>query len=209
MFPTWSLLSEDPSGSNSQSTKDLLCYMTEIQLQALLDATGVPGDTLTTDSTTLPDGRKVSKFDLAAMKLGARVPPHIKPALLKFCKKFVGKDSVFPTEQGAPRILTAFKKKPYRFQLRGDFVMGPQPKPLPTVKDDYYHGKPATRKDLEHFVRTTPVVSKCDHPKCLSRLVIVAKRNPGAPKDSPPTDYRATMNALINKCLKPTARITL
>ena len=87
MFPTWSLLFEDASGNDSQSTKDLLCYMTEIQLQALLDATGVPGDTLTTDTTTLPDGRKVSKFDLAAMKLGAHVPPHIKSALLKFCKK--------------------------------------------------------------------------------------------------------------------------
>ena len=86
MFPTWSLLSEDASGSNSQSTKDLLCYMTEIQLQALLDATGVLGDSLTTDTTTLPNGRQASKFNLAAMKLGAHVTPRIKTDLLKFCK---------------------------------------------------------------------------------------------------------------------------
>ena len=156
MFPTWSLLSEDASGSNSQSTKGLLCYMTEIQLQALLDATGVPGDTLTTDSTTLPDGRKVSKFDLAAMKLGARVPPHIKSALLKFCKKFVGKDSVFPTEQGAPRILTAFKKKPYRFQLRGEYVTGSRPKPLPTASPPALPHAPAAHARRHDAWRRRP-----------------------------------------------------
>jgi hypothetical protein len=54
-------------------------------------------------------------------------------------------------------------------------------------------------------VRTTPVVEKCDDPRCFSRLVIVPKRDPGTPKDSPPTSYRVTMDALINDCLKPVA----
>ena len=102
MLPIWSLLSEDANGNKPSSTKDLLYYMTEIQLQALLDATGVPGDPLTTDTTTLSDGRKVSKFDLAAMKLGARVTPRIKFDLLKFCQKFVGKNPVFPTSKRHP-----------------------------------------------------------------------------------------------------------
>ena len=69
----------------------------------------------------------------------------------------------------------------------------------------HYHGKPATCKVLEHFVRTTPVVEKCDDPRCFSRLVIVPKREPGSTKDSPPTSYRVTMDALINHCLKPVA----
>ncbi len=69
----------------------------------------------------------------------------------------------------------------------------------------YYQGKPATRKVLEHFVRTTPVVEKCDDPICFSRLVIVPKRDPGTPKDSPPTSYKVTMDALVNNYLKPVA----
>jgi hypothetical protein len=38
-----------------------------------------------------------------------------------------------------------------------------------------------------------------------SRLVIVPKRDPGTPKDSLPTSYRVTMDALVNNCLKPVA----
>jgi hypothetical protein len=54
---------------------------------------------------------------------------------------------------------------------------------------------------LEHFCRSTPVVSSCDN---LSRLVIfVPKRDSGAPKSSEPTSHRVTMNTLINACLKP------
>ena len=102
MFPTWSLLSEDASGRTSQSTKDFLCYMTEIQLQALLDATGVPGGTLTTDTTTLPDGSKVSKVDLAAMTQGDHVRPHITSALLKFCKNLWGKTPCSPQSKEHP-----------------------------------------------------------------------------------------------------------
>ncbi len=70
--------------------------------------------------------------------------------------------------------------------------------------------EPATCKVLEHFVRTTPVVEKCDDPRCFSRLVIVPKkREPGSTKDSPPTSYRVTMDALISHCLKPVVASTL
>jgi hypothetical protein len=58
---------------------------------------------------------------------------------------------------------------------------------------------------LEHFVRTTPMVEKCDDPRCFARLVIVPKREPGSTKESPPTSYRVTMEASINHCLKPVA----
>ena len=124
---------------------------------------------------------------------------------LNFSSKYVGKDSIYPTENGPPRILTQFLDSPYSFELRGEYLQGRSPKPLPSVKATYYHGKPATRRVLEHFVRTTPVVSRRDNPRCLSRLVIVPKRDPGAPKAADPTSYRVTMNALINGALKPTA----
>jgi hypothetical protein len=107
------------------------------------------------------------------------------------------------SKNGAPKILEQFKDKPYTLELRNEFTMGNKPKSLPTIKTMHYHGKPATCKVLEHFVRTTPVVEKCDDPRCFSRLVIVPKREPGSTKDSPPTSYRVTMDALINHCLKP------
>ncbi len=124
----------------------------------------------------------------------------------KFNAEHVGEDSVFPTKNGAPNTLEQFKDKPYTRELRGDeFTTGNKPKSLPTFKAMQYHGKPATCKVLEHFVRTTPVVEKCDDPRCFSRLVIVPKREPGSAKESLPISYRVTIDALINHCLKPVA----
>jgi hypothetical protein len=78
--------------------------------------------------------------------------------------------------------MTEFLNKPYRFELRDEYTKGPN-----IQKASYYHGKPATQKVLEHFCRSTPVVSSCDSSRCLSRLVIIPKRDPGAPKTSEPT----------------------
>jgi hypothetical protein len=102
------------------------------------------------------------------------------------------------TQNGAPRIMTEFLNKPHRFELRDEYTKGPNPRPLPTIKASYYRGKPATQKVLEHFCRSTPVVSSCDNPRCLLRLVTVPKRDPGAPKASEPTPYRVTMNAHVS-----------
>ena len=184
-----------------------MCLMTEVQLQSLLEKQGDPDTGFNPDIMTTPNGEKISKFDLRACTIGKDVSEDIRHLFFIFSRRYVGNDSVFPTESGAPRVLTAFKNRPYRFELRDEYVKGPKPKPLPTVRATYNHGKPATRKILEHFVRTTPVVSRCDHPRCLSRLVIVPKRDPGTPKDSPPTGYRVTMNALINSCIKPVASV--
>ena len=90
-------------------------------------------------------------------------------------------------------------------QLRDEFTTGNKPKSLPTIKAMHHHGKLANCKVLEHFVSTTPVVEKCDDPRCFSRLVIVPKREPGSTKESPPTSYRVTMDALIKLCLRPVA----
>ncbi len=151
---------------------------------------------------TVKDGVKMSKFDIRAIKIGSKVSVQMKTYLYDFNKKHVGKDSVFPEKNGAPRILEQFKDNPYTLELRDEYTMGTKPKKLPTAGATYYHGKPATRKVLEHFVRTTPVVEKCDDPRCFSRLVIVPKLENGC---APPTAYRVTMDALINHCLKPVA----
>ena len=65
--------------------------------------------------------------------------------------------------------------------------------------------KLATCKVLEHFVTTPPVVGQGNDSRCFSRLVIVPKREPGSTKESPPTSYRVTMDALIKHCLRPVA----
>ena len=182
--------------------------MTEIQLQAILDSQGDPSQDINLDMMTTRDGRRISKFSLEAMTIGEEVDEALTRLFHNFNQDYVGNDSVFPLESGAPKVLTAFRERPFHFELRDEYSKGPRPKALPSVRGTYYHGKPATRKILEHFVRTTPVVSRCDHPRCLSRLVIVPKREPGSTKDSPPTGYRVTMNAVINGCIKPTASIT-
>ncbi len=65
---------------------------------------------------------------------------------------------MFPVKNGAPRILEQFRENPYTLELLDQYTTGNKPKRLPTVGATYYEGKPATRKVLEHFVRTTPVV---------------------------------------------------
>ncbi len=127
----------------------------------------------------------------------------MKTDVNNFNSKYVGKDSVFSLKNGAPHILKQFENNPYTLELRDEFTTGNIPKNLPTIGAAYYHGKPATRKVLEHFVRKTTVVEKCDDPRCFSRLVIVPKQDPGMPKSAPPTSYRITMDALVNHCLKP------
>ena len=84
-------------------------------------------------------------------------------------------DSVLPTKNSAPKILEQFKYKPYTLEFRDEFTTGNKLKSLLTMKAIYHHGKLATCKVLEHFVSTTPVVEKCDDPRCFLRLVIVPK----------------------------------
>ena len=45
----------------------------------------------------------------------------------KFNAEQVGKDSVFPTKNGAPKILEQFKDKSYTLELRDEFTTGIKP----------------------------------------------------------------------------------
>ena len=180
-------------------------FMSEIALQGLLDRTKADEQDEDAMDMTVINGIRMSKYDIRALKVGQKVTPELQDALTKFNQNFIGADSVFPVKNGAPRILEQFREVPYTLELLDQYTTGNKPKKLPTAGATYYQGKPATRKVLEHFVRTTPVVEKCDDPRCFSRLVIVPKGEPGKPKDAPPTSYRVTMDALINNCLKPVA----
>jgi hypothetical protein len=183
-------------------------FMSEIQLQCLLDRTKADEqDEAAMDMTTI-DGIRMSKYDIRALKIGSKVSSETREELNEFNKNFVGEDSVFPIKNGAPRILEQFKDDPYTLELLDQYPTGNKPKKLPTTGATYYQGKPATRKVLEHFVRTTPVVEKCDDPQCFSRLVIVPKRDPGTPQDAPPTSYRVTMDALIQQLSKASGEYT-
>jgi hypothetical protein len=179
--------------------------MSEIALQGLLDRTNAEEQDEEAMDMTVINGVRMSKYDIRALKKGLKVTPEMLHELVEFNKNYVGENSVFPVKNGAPRILEQFRENPYTLELLDQYTTGNKPKKLPTVGAAYYQGKPATRKVLEHFVRTTPVVEKCDDPRCFSRLVIVPKRDPGTPKDAPPTSYRVTMDALVNNCLKPVA----
>jgi hypothetical protein len=118
--------------------------MSEIQLQQLLQRTSSNGDDEEAMDMTVKDGVKMSKFDIRAIKIGSKVSVKMKTYLYDFNKKYVGKDSVFPEKNGAPRILEQFKDNPYTLELRDEYTTGTKPKKLPTAGATYYHGKPAT-----------------------------------------------------------------
>jgi hypothetical protein len=73
IFPNWVKIM---SAENSENPpEDSLCFMTEIQLQAILDnQVGQDGE-LDVDMTTNEAGEKISKFDIKAISLGEKVPP--------------------------------------------------------------------------------------------------------------------------------------
>ncbi len=141
--------------------------MTELQLQAIVHQQGIEGTGESNLDMTVVNGVTVSKWHLDSVTYGVEVSDTLKESVQKYLQQFVGSERVFSTQNDAPRIMTEFLNKPYRFELRDEYTKGPNP--LPTIKASYYHGKPATQKVLEHFCRSTPVVSSCDNPRCRTR----------------------------------------
>ncbi len=110
------------------------CFMSEVQLQGLLDRTKPSqGDEEAMDMTTI-NGIRVSKYSIKAIKVGEKVSTQMREEFEQFNSEHVGEDSVFPTKNGAPKILEQFKDKPYTLELRDEFTTGTKPKPLPTIK---------------------------------------------------------------------------
>ena len=108
------------------------CFMSEVQLQGLLDRTKPSkGDEEAMDMTTI-DGIRVSKYSIKAIKVGVKVSAQMRKEFEQFNSEHVGEDSVFPTKNGAPKILEQFKDKPYTLELRDEFttVLNPNHCPL-------------------------------------------------------------------------------
>ena len=179
--------------------------MSEIQIRTILDRVQASKADQGTDGAATMEqaGQTISKFSREAMVLGDQVGPEMMRKIHAVYDAHVGQDKVFPTKNGPPKILTMYKDKPYEYELRNEFKSGSLQ--LPTVRSFDWDGKPATSKIIRDFIASTPVVSPCAHPRCISRLVIVPKLDPGQSKESLEHGFRVTVNALFNKCLKPAA----
>ena len=65
---------------------------------------------------TVKDGVRMSKFDIRAIKIGSNVSAQMKTDVNNFNSKYVGKDSVFPLKNGAPRI-KAVREQPLHIRV--------------------------------------------------------------------------------------------
>ena len=62
---------------------------------------------------TTINGIRISKYSINAIKVGEKVSTQMREEFEQFNSEHVGADSVFPTKNGAPKILEQFKDKPY------------------------------------------------------------------------------------------------
>jgi hypothetical protein len=111
--------------------------MSEIALQGLLDRT--KGDEQDEDAMdmTVVNGTRMSKCDIRALKVGLKLTPELRNALIGFNKTFIDENSVFPVKNGAPRTLEQFKDNPYTLELLDQYTTGNKPKRLPTTGATY------------------------------------------------------------------------
>ena len=104
------------------------------------------------------DGKTISKFSKEAMNIGEDAMEHeviLRKVYLVY-DKWVGNNSVFPVSNGAPKIMTKFKDKPYSYELLPEYLHGE--KKFPCVKAMNREGKTATCSVIRGFVKATPVV---------------------------------------------------
>ena len=95
-------------------------YMTEVQLQQIVQQQKISGDDTSELDMTTVDGKRVSKRFLEAIAFGKAVNGLLRKRVLEFSQKYVGEDSIFPTKNGMPKILTQFLDKPYKLEQRDD-----------------------------------------------------------------------------------------
>jgi hypothetical protein len=88
---------------------DNIVLMTEIQLKNIVDRLGKESVTGTDgDEFIIKDGVKISKFSKEAMEIGFDVKETLRRKVYDQFTSYVGDDSVFPTKNGSPKILTKF-----------------------------------------------------------------------------------------------------
>jgi hypothetical protein len=86
--------------------------MTELQLQAIVNQQGIEGTGESNLDMTMVNGVSVSKWHLDSMTYGKEVSDILKESVKKYLQQFVGSERVFPTQNGAPRIVTEFLNNP-------------------------------------------------------------------------------------------------
>jgi hypothetical protein len=117
-----------------------IVLMTEIQLKNIVDRMGKEFTTGTDgDEFTIKDGIKVSKFSKEAMEIGFDVGEELKRNVFDRFTSYVGNDSVFPTKNGSPKILTKFVNHPYTYELLPEYERGE--KKMPCTKAMNWEGK--------------------------------------------------------------------
>ncbi len=67
------------------------------------------------------DGVIISKFSREAIGLGEEVSPQLKRKIFDYVGNWIGDDSVFPTKNGSPKILTKFVDHPYSYELLPEY----------------------------------------------------------------------------------------
>jgi hypothetical protein len=100
--------------------------MTEIQLKNIVERLKSDEKETKTDGdeTMLKNGVIISKFSFEALGLGSDVNNHIKSNIHSRFVQWTGDDSVFPTKNGSPKILTKFIDHPYSYELLPEYENG-------------------------------------------------------------------------------------
>ena len=133
-------------------------YMTEIQLRRIVDRTNqAEGKQLSDgDELMIKNGVSISKFSKEAMGLGKDcydeegASPMILKKIYILYDRYVGKDSVFPVSNGAPRIMTKYRDTPYTYELQPEYAKGERK--FACVKAMDWTGKTATAQVIRGFI---------------------------------------------------------
>ncbi len=86
----------------------------------------------------------ISKFLKGALEISTAVNEAILEKVRKVFDLNKGDDAIFRTKNGAPKIMTMFKDKPYSHELMPEYANGS--KKFPTVRSMNWEGKTATAK---------------------------------------------------------------
>jgi hypothetical protein len=105
---------------------EVLVFMTEIQLKNIVERLQSEEKDTKTDvvETMVENGVTISKFSFEALGLGPDVKDHIKSKIHARFMQWAGDDSVFPTRNGSPKILTKFMEHPYSYGLLPEYEKG-------------------------------------------------------------------------------------
>ncbi len=100
------------------------------------------------------------------MEIGFDVGEELKRKVFDQFTSYAGEDSVFPTKNVSPKILTKFVNHPYTYELLPEYER--REKKMPCTKAMNCEGKTYSSLVIIGFIRGTPVVEKCSNPRCIS-----------------------------------------